>query len=303
MGAQMRAFIWRHGTLQNMGTLGGPDSCALWINDNGQAAGHSYINSTVNPAFGFPTQDPFLWDHDKMIDLGTLGGVIGVANGLNNRGQVVGASDLEGDLTAHPFLWDRGRLMDLGTLGGTFGVATSINDGGEVVGGATNKNDQAILAFLWKKGVMTDLGTVEGDDCSVANYISSSGQIVGNSFPCAGGPSHAVLWEKGSIISLNSFVPPGSNLTLSDATFISDPGEIAVNATLPNGDIHAVLLIPVGEEDTAGVTVALQSDVVSSVPTSTNVQRHTFGPGELLSGLRTRWPRQYRQLGLWLAKP
>ena len=29
MGAQMRAFIWRHGVLQNMGTLGGPDSCAL----------------------------------------------------------------------------------------------------------------------------------------------------------------------------------------------------------------------------------------------------------------------------------
>jgi probable HAF family extracellular repeat protein len=171
MGAQMRAFIWRHGILQNMGTLGGPDSCALWINENGQAAGHSYINSTVNPAFGFPTQDPFLWDHDKMIDLGTLGGFIGVANGLNNRGQVVGASDLEGDLTAHPFLWDRGSLMDLGTLGGTFGVATSVNDGGEVVGGATNKNDQAFLAFLWKRGVMTDLGSVEGDDCSRSSRL------------------------------------------------------------------------------------------------------------------------------------
>ena len=76
-----------------------------------------------------------------MIDLGTLGGVIGVANGLNNRGQVVGASDLKEDLTALPFLWERGRLVDLGTLGGTFGVATWLHDGGEVVGGATNKND------------------------------------------------------------------------------------------------------------------------------------------------------------------
>jgi hypothetical protein len=98
-------------------------------------------------------------------------------------------------------------------------------------------------------------------------------------------------------------VPPGSDLTLSEATFISDPGEIAVNATLPNGDVHAVLLIPVGEEDTAGVTVALQSNAEPAAHTSINEKRHTFGPGELLSGLRTRWPRQYRRLGLWLAKP
>jgi probable HAF family extracellular repeat protein len=68
------------------------------------------------------------------------------------------------------------------------------------VGGATNKNDQAFLAFLWKSGVMTDLGTVEGDDCSMSHYISLSGQIVGNSFPCVGGPSHAFLWKNGSII-------------------------------------------------------------------------------------------------------
>jgi probable HAF family extracellular repeat protein len=75
----------------------------------------------------------------RMIDLGTLGGTLGVANWLNNRGQVVGQSNLAGDLTAHPFLWDRGSLKDLGTLGGTFGVATSVSDAGVIVGGATNR--------------------------------------------------------------------------------------------------------------------------------------------------------------------
>jgi probable HAF family extracellular repeat protein len=54
-----------------------------------------------------------------MIDLGTLGGTCGLAAVVNNRGQVVGQSDLVGDLTAHPFLWDQGVLTDLGTLGGT----------------------------------------------------------------------------------------------------------------------------------------------------------------------------------------
>ena len=38
-----------------------------------------------------------------MLDLGTLGGTYGFANALNNRGQVVGQSNLTGDLTFHPF--------------------------------------------------------------------------------------------------------------------------------------------------------------------------------------------------------
>ena len=48
-----------------------------------------------------------------MTDLGTLGGTFGFAQGLNNRGQVVGFSDLSGDLANHAFLWDRGVLTDL----------------------------------------------------------------------------------------------------------------------------------------------------------------------------------------------
>jgi len=53
-----------------------------------------------------------------MADLGTLGGTMGFATAINNRGQVVGQSNMAGDQTAHPFLWGRGKLKDLGTLGG-----------------------------------------------------------------------------------------------------------------------------------------------------------------------------------------
>jgi hypothetical protein len=45
-----------------------------------------------------------------MVDLGTLGGTIGFANFLNSRGEVVGSSNLAGDLTHHPFLWSRENL-------------------------------------------------------------------------------------------------------------------------------------------------------------------------------------------------
>ena len=76
-------------------------------------------------------------------------GTSGSPYSLNNRGHVVGYSDLAGDQTSHPFLCDKGTLRDSGTLGGSLGLAEGINDAGEVVGVTTNKNDQE-LAFLWK---------------------------------------------------------------------------------------------------------------------------------------------------------
>jgi|HubBroStandDraft_2_1064218.scaffolds.fasta_scaffold25564_1 probable HAF family extracellular repeat protein len=279
---QMQAFIWQNGVMQNLGTLGGPDSCALWLNQSGQAAGHSFTNSTPNSTTGIPTLDPFLWDRRRMIDLGTLGGTLGVANWLNNRGQVVGQSNLAGDLTAHPFLWDRGSLKDLGTLGGTFGVATSVSDAGVIVGGATNQNDQAFLAFVWKNGVMTDLGTLPGDDCSLATNINSGGQIVGFSFPCAGGPSHAFLWDKGSLVDLNTFVPSGSELQLTEATYINDRREISVQGVLPNGDTRAVLLVPGGQGET----------LVSATHART-VTQHSLTPSEIMAAVRARLGKRY----------
>jgi len=250
-GTQTRAVLWQNGTIQDIGTLGGPDAGVLAINERGQITGQSYTNSIPNATTGMPTVDPFLWEDGRMIDIGNLGGTIGITNASNNNGQVAGIMYLAGDVNFHPFSWIRAVLTDIGTFGGSTGEALRVSDSGFVVGRADFAGDFIHHAFVWKDGVMHDVGVVPGDLCTNGRAINSRGQAIGTSTDCMGTVEHMFLWENGSIHDLTAMILPGSDIKVFEAWDINDRGEIAAVGMLPNGDQHAVLLIPASASEIA----------------------------------------------------
>jgi probable HAF family extracellular repeat protein len=261
---ETRAFLWEKDKgMQDLGTLpGGPDAQAILINEAGQVVGYSYTSSAPSPFCTFPlATGAFIWEKSKgMRDLGTLGGTCTLATDLNDRGQIVGSSNLLGDQSSHAFLWENGLMHDLGgSLGGSFTGAFAVNQSGQAVGFATTL--PGIFPFhatLWKRvGQLTDLGVLGTDECSYASSINERTQIVGGSVSSCTAEepiSRAFLWEDDSIFDLNALIPAGSTLHLENTQTINNRGEIAGFGSDAAGNQHAFVLIPCdeGHPDVAG---------------------------------------------------
>jgi probable HAF family extracellular repeat protein len=86
---------------------------ALAINDKGQAVGGTGICGQFSP---FLLTHAVLWEDGSVKDLGSLGGQVNLAFLINNRGEVVGASELAGNTVYHAFLWTKDHgMQDLGS--------------------------------------------------------------------------------------------------------------------------------------------------------------------------------------------
>jgi len=271
-GTESHAVLWRNGETHDLKTLGGPDSAAFFVNEDGLVAGASDVDfgsyATIENPDGGPMVHPFVWQDGRMHDLmadapaGMFGGTYGIASWLNNRGQVTGTMNLAGDTTWRSFFWDRGVVQDLGTLGGILTTSSWLSDTGAVVGKSdvtelcttcpAGNQKQLHHPFIWKRGVMTDLGVLPGDNAGAAFSINRDEQVVGRSVVClrvttedgCNGHYHAFLWERGSIVDLQALIEPGSGINVDAANQINDKGEILGSGVLPNGERHAILLIP-----------------------------------------------------------
>ncbi len=213
-------FLWQNGVITDLGTLGGPNS--------GNAAGGDPVPNERGEVAGVAetsTPDPlgedtcgygnhltclgFLWQDGVMTPLPTLGGNNGFADGINNRGQVVGLAENTTPLDPtcpppqvlqfKPVIWEKGEIQELPTFpGDPVGNAVAINDRGQVVGQSFNCTGAVSHALLWQNGTATDLGNLGGMMFNSGIEINNQGQVVGFSDLPGDTTGHAFLWTKDS---------------------------------------------------------------------------------------------------------
>jgi probable HAF family extracellular repeat protein len=258
-----RPFLWQHGAMTRLPTLGGPNGVANSINSRGTVVGFAE-NTLPDPDPACPVFQfkPVVWENGHIQELSTFGDPDGVAAAINDRGQVVGASGTCAPFNAnsglylvenHALLWENGMVTDLGNLGGTGGIAgnhaCAINNKGQVVGHSELPNDTTFHGFLWTKETgMQDLRTLPEDVASLALGINDRGEVVGASLGADFSP-RAVLWDKEAMLDLNMLIPGNSGLHLLFADSINSSGEIVGLAVTDTGEAHGFLATPRHGED------------------------------------------------------
>ena len=249
-----RPFIWRHGTMTALPTLGGTNGFATAINNPGQVVGTAETSQS-DPACPPPQVlgvRAVLWQNGQARELPPFpGDPAAAAFAINDNGQAVGTSGtcagVAFGFAAHALLWQHGQPIDLGNLGNPFGnIAFAINNRGQIVGQAGVPGQPYHHAFLWQHETMTDLGTLPGLPVSLANAINNNSQAVGFSQDADGNNTVALLWQNGVMANLNTLIPPGSPMFLIEALGINNRGQIIGYGSMPNGQVLGYLLTPCG---------------------------------------------------------
>lgn len=267
----INAVLWQDGAQALLGSLGGVGnfSEAKGINDSGVIVGE-----TVNAAHSETVA--CVWQNGVQSSLpnfvgSTVTADTSCANAINDSGQIVGYGSAADGMTLAA-LWQNGTLTDLGVLPGNVGsIANAINNHGEVVG-TCSELIYSSQAFYWVEGTMAGLPGLFNGGSSAANDVNESGVIVGNATVGAGANSaeHAVMWQNGAIVDLNSLLPTNSNWVLTDARSVNDDGQIA-GVGLYNGVLTAYeLTLGSAAEFVMTTQEAVQSRLTQPVPVSDN---------------------------------
>ncbi len=278
---ESRAYSWMSlNTEFDFTPFDSGQSVAYAVNSYGHMAGQFGESAHSNyEAFRY---DP----EDGIRSLGTLGGNLSQASGLNDSGEVVGWSVTK-DRNTRAFRWNEEHgMVDLGTLGGNRSLANAINRDGTIVGQSETAEGKT-QAALFEENEVRRLPSL-GGTWSLASDINEVGVIVGQAeaprtalpafaqrafeigsrFILSGFPRDkalAIVWEGNTPNDLNQLIPKEAGWdSLSAATGLNDKGQI-VGFGRKNGHIHGFLLTPSEYEKTEDtLVVSINTDFLSA---------------------------------------
>jgi probable HAF family extracellular repeat protein len=204
------------------------------MNDADQIAGWS---------IGPDSNRGFLYSGGDYQTIGTFSGEgDSYAQGMNNRGQVVGrAATGRAGSAEHAFLYDGGGLLALGTLpGAASSQAFDMNERDQIVG------DSGGRPFLYADGRMSDIGDPR-DETAAARAINNAGWVVGAGDYAdeVGIQSHAFLYGNGRNLDLGTRLVGAGGWHLVAAQDINDSGQILAFGCKDGEGCGSVLLDPV----------------------------------------------------------
>ena len=258
-----RCFLWQNGSMQD---IGAPiDHCqALGVNDRGTIVAHTGYGDEVwlfkdgqwikvGPGVPYAinrSEDiagqywsgngfhAFLVKDGVFRDLGTLGRGNSAATAINDKGVVVGISELPRDGVAHAFAYANGVMRDLGTLPGhEDSHATGINSHGVIVGYSANTVEDSVAFIASVDGGMRRLFDAPG--ASYAAAINDRGVVVGEI------DQRGFLYEDGKLTLLADLPEvKAAGWTRLIPKAINDRGWITGSGVRTGGAMTAFVLVP-----------------------------------------------------------
>lgn len=202
------AFFYSNGVMTLIPTSG-TQSRAFAINGAGEVVGTD-------------GQNAFLFSNGVLHNLGSLGGGVAEAHGINNTGEIVGGAVVLPAGVVHPFVYRDGKMIEMQPPAGhgRYTLASGVNDAGQIVGLSYQLYGPPQAFVDNGEGPVTITANI-GNSNTQAFAINQLGQIAGvataaNSF------QHAFLYTNGQMADLGLL--PG--MLHSEASAMNDFGEV-----------------------------------------------------------------------------